>query len=198
MPGGGEAPITLLLYRTQSISFLKPGDHDECRALDNADNLGSCERHCKISYVRLERIFVKFRDYVINDNLVVYVRGLLDTASKYSYVTKDLVKRLCLPPTKPRNMSLCTFATEDSLHFRSGQVRTTLAFRDKTREKTLDFLVTPIVPGDIETLPSDDVVNNVLPRHYKYGDPDIFKPDQKPLHILIGNNYQFDVLNWRN
>lgn len=121
------------------------------------------------------------------------VRGVLDSCSEYSYIEKDLASSLGLRVTKPTRLNLCLFGTPNPHSVRSGEVRVTLSHHISDIEKTFDFMITPCVTGPMDTSPPPNVVKRILPGHLTYADPDIFNIDKRPIQILIGNSYQFDI-----
>lgn len=113
------------------------------------------------------------------------VRGIFDTASKHSYITLDIAKKLNLPSSDPFELNCLCFADETVKVVQGYHVRVTL-FNSDNNSRTFNFLTTPCITGDFQTCPPPEETVNLLPPLLNYADYDIFLPNRRPLKILVG------------
>ncbi len=105
------------------------------------------------------------------------VRGILDMASKESYILKDVAQNP-RPEVKGQNLlSIGCFMGEDFISLRLDKILATLGNVEGTFQRTFTFCTTPCITSthlNLEFLPDVNTSLKVLPPLLKYADPNLF------------------------
>ncbi len=122
------------------------------------------------------------------------VRGLLDPGSDRSFLLRRIASVLRLTRTNTAHLSCSSFLQGKAQAVSMDEVMVSL-HNHNDYIRTYRMYVTPCITGEICTAPSPDQVQQVLPSHLIYADPDLFTTNRRPIEMLLGNDVYHEIVN---
>ncbi len=106
-------------------------------------------------------------------DLRLEIRGLLDPGSYRSFLLQRVTSVLRLATTNTTQLSCSSFLQGKAQSVRVDEVVVSLR-NQNDYIRTFHLYVTPCITGEICTAPSPNRVQQILPSHLTYADPDLF------------------------